>query len=247
MPTVAGPPSTSCYSRPPKLDLGTNPPPGVVCRRIGPVAVVLNAGAPDSGQWLEGRVPGHHGRAAAAGLLEGEHPTDAQTKVADSAASSWAGDRIGLYGRPQWSRGRRSCGRDAQRVGGAPTSAGRGEHTLDGLSSPPTVLRRTPSMRTSSSPGHDRVGEFHHLSDRRVGAAAGVALPPGSPDPACRALHTIRGRKDPEQAERVGRGSSLPPPRPERGAPPSGWAGRGITPRSVQVERRGNVVASSVA
>jgi hypothetical protein len=70
--------------------------------------------------------------------LEGEHPTDAQTKVADSAASSWAGDRIGLYEGPNgaWAAVLRTRWRSAS---GRTAFAAAASQTLDGLSSPSSV------------------------------------------------------------------------------------------------------------
>lgn len=70
--------------------------------------------------------------------LEGEQPTAAEKAAADSAASSWAGDRIGLYEGPngQWAVVLRTVWRgDAGRDAFA-SAVGQ---TLDGLSSPSVV------------------------------------------------------------------------------------------------------------
>jgi len=82
--------------------------------------------------------------------LEGEHPTAAQKAAADSAASAWAGDRIGLYEGPngQWGVVLRTQWRSAS---GRTAFASAAVQTLDGVSSRrrSAATRRT---RTSSSP-----------------------------------------------------------------------------------------------
>jgi hypothetical protein len=70
--------------------------------------------------------------------LEGEHPTDVQKKAADSAASSWAGDRVGLYEGPNgaWAVDLRTQWRSAA---GRSAFADAATQTLAGLSSPSVI------------------------------------------------------------------------------------------------------------
>jgi hypothetical protein len=70
--------------------------------------------------------------------LEGEHPTAAQKAAADSAASAWAGDRIGLYEGPngQWGVVLRTQWRSAS---GRTAFASAAVQTLDGVSSPSAI------------------------------------------------------------------------------------------------------------
>ena len=70
--------------------------------------------------------------------LEGEHPTAAQKAAADSAASTWAGDRIGLYEGPngQWGVVLRSQWRSAS---GRTAFASAAVQTLKGVSSPSAI------------------------------------------------------------------------------------------------------------
>jgi len=64
--------------------------------------------------------------------LEGEHPTDAQKKAADSAASMWAGDRIGLWEGPggAWAVVLRTQWRSAA---GRTAFVDAADHALNGL------------------------------------------------------------------------------------------------------------------
>jgi hypothetical protein len=70
--------------------------------------------------------------------LEGEHPTGAEKTAADSAASSWAGDRIGLYEGPNgaWAVVLRTQWRGAS---GRTAFAAAASTTLGALSSPSSV------------------------------------------------------------------------------------------------------------
>ncbi len=125
------------YSRPPNSTSQILHP-ELYAAGIGPVAVVLNAVPPTLGSGWKVAFQDTMGELQLRVWLEGEHPTDAQTKVADSAASSWAGDRIGLYEGPNgaWAAVLRTRWRSAS---GRTAFAAAASQTLDGLSSPSSV------------------------------------------------------------------------------------------------------------
>ncbi len=109
--------------------------------------------------------------------LEGEHPTDAQAKAADSAASSWAGDRIGLYEGPSgaWAVVLRTQWRSAS---GRTAFVAAANQTLDGLSSPSAVCGDATPRGHLHRLGRDRPRELHHLPAGGVRAGAARPAPP---------------------------------------------------------------------
>ena len=71
--------------------------------------------------------------------LEGEHPTDAAKQAADAAASTWAGDRVGLWEGPSgaWAVVLRTQWRNA--TGRTDFVARPPNKTLDALARPSVV------------------------------------------------------------------------------------------------------------
>jgi hypothetical protein len=105
---------------------------------IGPVAVTLGAVPATLGTGWKLTYQDTMGELQLRVWLGGEHPTDAQAKAADSAASSWAGDRIGLYEGPSgaWAVVLRTQWRSTS---GRTAFVAAANQTLDGLSSPSAV------------------------------------------------------------------------------------------------------------
>jgi len=112
--------------------------PALYAAGIGPVAVTLNAVPATLGTGWKLTYQDTMGELQLRVWLEGEHPTDAQATAADSAASSWAGDRIGLYEGPggEWAVVLRTQWRSAS---GGTAFVAAAHQTLAGLSSPSAV------------------------------------------------------------------------------------------------------------
>jgi hypothetical protein len=112
--------------------------PALYAAGIGPVAVALNAVPATLGTGWKLSYQDTMGELQLRVWLEGEHPTDAQAKAADSAASSWAGDRIGLYEGPggEWAVVLRTQWRSAA---GRTAFVAAANQTLAGLPNPSAV------------------------------------------------------------------------------------------------------------
>ncbi len=125
------------YARPPSSTSQILHP-ALYSAGIGPVAVALNAMPATLGTGWNLAFQDTMGELQLRVWLEGENPTDAQTTAADSAASSWAGDRIGLYEGPNgaWAVVLRTQWRSAA---GRTAFVAAANQTLEGLSSPSAV------------------------------------------------------------------------------------------------------------
>jgi len=112
--------------------------PELYSKGINPVALTLPAVPAAAGKGWKLSMPDTMGELQLRVWLEGEHPTADQKKVADAAASDWAGDRIGLYEGPsgKWAVVLRTQWRIASGRTAFVTAA---TLTLDGLRSPMAV------------------------------------------------------------------------------------------------------------
>jgi hypothetical protein len=125
------------YSRPPGSTSQILHP-ALYAANVAPVALSLAAVPASLGSGWKLSMQDTMGELQLRVWLEGEHPTDVQKKAADSAASTWAGDRIGLYEGPSgtWAVVLRTQWRSGA---GRTAFVAAANQTLDGLNSPSMV------------------------------------------------------------------------------------------------------------
>jgi hypothetical protein len=125
------------YARPPSSTSQILHP-ALYTSGVGPVGVTVKAPPPAAGTGWKLAMQDTMGELQLRVWLEGEHPTDVQKKAADSAASSWAGDRVGLYEGPNgaWAVDLRTQWRSAA---GRSAFADAATQTLTGLSAPSVI------------------------------------------------------------------------------------------------------------